>query len=159
MKLPAGFSVLRLRACSGAGLRRLCLFGMIVPGTLCAADNRQMVRLPVPAQEVLRQEMLDNLLALNEVLAFVASGKLKEAGDAAEQQLGLSAQGRHRDKAFDARPGPHMPPAMHALGMAGHRAANEFARAAQSGERERALALLPNLTAACVACHHSYRTR
>ena len=38
-------------------------------------------------------------------------------------------------------------------------AASEFAAAAKTGDRDKALALLPNLTSACVACHFSYRTR
>ena len=33
------------------------------------------------------------------------------------------AMGKHRDKPFEARPGPHMPPAMHGIGMDGHKAA------------------------------------
>ena len=67
--------------------------------------------------------------------------------------------GKHRDKPFDARPGPHMPPAMHGIGMDGHKAASEFAAVAKGGDRDKALALLPNLTSACIACHFSYRTR
>ena len=105
------------------------------------------------------EEMLGNLVALNEVLSLLAAGKVREAGEAAETRLGLSAMGKHRDKPFDARPGPHMPPAMHGIGMDGHKAASEFAAAAKTGDRDKALALLPNLTAACVGCHFSYRTR
>jgi hypothetical protein len=137
----------------------LWVAGLLASGAVLAEDQRQLVNLPPPAQETLRQEMLDNLSTLNNILALVAADKLKEAGEIAENKLGLSAQGRHRDKPFEARPGPNMPPAMHALGMDGHRAASEFAKAAQTGERERALALLPNLTGACVACHAAYRTR
>jgi hypothetical protein len=137
----------------------LWCIGLMLSGAALAEDSRQLVSLPSPAQEVLRQEMRDNLVAINEILTLVAAGKLPEAGEVAEQRLGLSAQGKHRDKPFDARPGPHMPPAMHALGMDGHRAASEFAKAAQSGERERTLGLLPTLTGACVACHFSYRIR
>jgi cytochrome c556 len=48
---------------------------------------------------------------------------------------------------------------MHEMGINGHVAASEFATAAASGDREKALALLPNLTGACVACHYSWRTR
>lgn len=140
-------------------VRQLCLLSLLFPGALMAEDSRQLASLPQPAQEVLRQEMMDNLLALNEILTAVAAGKFAEAGETAEQKLGISAQGRHRNKPFEARPGPHMPPAMHALGMEGHRAASEFAKAAQAGERERAMALLPNLTNACVSCHFSYRVR
>ena len=131
--------------------------GSAVPAT--AEDARQLVRLPPPAQEALRQEMLDNLLAVNEILSLVAAGKVREAGDVAESKLGRSAMGKHRDKPFEARPGPHMTPAMHGIGMDGHQAASEFAAAARTGDRDKALALLPNLTTACVACHFSYRTR
>lgn len=124
-----------------------------------AQDARQLVTLPAPAQESLRQEMLDNLVAINEVLSLMAEGKVKEAGVAAEAKLGMSAMGKHRGKPMDARPGPHMPPAMHGIGMDGHKAVSEFAAVAKTGDRDKALALLPNLTSACVGCHFSYRTR
>jgi len=136
------------------------VFALFLVSTAAVAeDARQLVRLPPPAQEALRQEMQENLVALNEVLSLIAAGKIREAGEAAETKLGVSAMGKHRDKPFEARPGPHMPPAMHGIGMDGHKAASEFAAAAKSGDRDKALALLPNLTTACVACHYSYRTR
>ncbi len=140
-------------------LRQLCLLGLLLSSPALAEDMRQLATLPPPAQETLREEMLANLVALNEILGLVAADKIKEAGVVAEQQLGLSAQGKNRDKPFEARPGPHMPAAMHALGMEGHRAASQFAKAAQAGDRARALALLPNLTNACVSCHAMWRTR
>ena len=124
-----------------------------------AQDARQLAPLPAAAQESLRQEMLDNMLAVNEVLALMAEGKVREAGEAAEAKLGMSAMGKHRSKPFDARPGPHMPPAMHGIGMDGHKAVSEFATVAKTGDRDKALALLPNLTSACVGCHFSYRKR
>ena len=133
----------------------LCL----LPTVAFGEDTRQLASLPPPAQEALRVEMRDNLVALNEVLALIADGKIKEAGEAAEAKLGLSAMGKHRGKPMDARPGPHMPPAMHGIGMDGHRAVSEFAAVAKTGDRDKALALLPNLTSACVGCHFSYRTR
>lgn len=138
---------------------RLILLAALLAGQACAEDARQLVALPPAAQETLRQEMLDNLLALNEILTLMTAGKLKEAGEQAESRLGQSAMGKHRNKPFDARPGPHMPPAMHGIGIDGHRAASEFAKAASSGDRDRAFNLLPGLTGACVACHYSYRTR
>jgi cytochrome c556 len=49
--------------------------------------------------------------------------------------------------------------AMLAMGIDGHQAASGFARLAASGDREKAIAALPSLTAACVACHHAYRIR
>ena len=136
------------------------IFALFLVSTAVAAeDGRQLVRLPPPAQEALRQEMLDNLLAVNEILSLMGAGKVREAGDVAESRLGRSAMGKHRDKPFEARPGPHMPPAMHSIGMDGHQAASEFAAAARTGDRDKALALLPNLISACVACHFSFRTR
>ena len=136
------------------------IFALFLASTAAVADDaRQLVKLPAPAQDALREEMQGNLVALNEVLSLLAAGKVREAGEAAETKLGLSAMGKHREKPFDARPGPHMPPAMHGIGMDGHKAASEFATAAKTGDRDKALALLPNLTSACVACHFSYRTR
>ena len=136
------------------------VFALFLVSTAAVAeDTRQLVKLPAPAQEALREEMQGNLVALNDVLSLIAAGKIKEAGEAAETKLGMSAMGRHRDKPFDARPGPHMPPAMHGIGIDGHKAASEFAAVAKTGDRDKALVLLPNLTGACVACHFSYRTR
>lgn len=139
---------------------RIFIFALFFVSTVATAqDSRQLVSLPPAAQDALRQEMLDNIAAVNEILTLVAGNKIKEAGELAEAKLGRSAMGKHRDKPFDARPGPHMPPAMHGIGMDGHQAASEFAAAAKAGDRDKALALLPNLTSACVACHFSYRTR
>jgi hypothetical protein len=136
------------------------IFALFFLSTVALADDtRQLAKLPEPAQESLRQEMLDNMVALNEVLSLMAAGKVKEAGEAAEAKLGMSAMGKHRSKPLDARPGPHMPPAMHGIGMDGHKVVSEFAAVAKTGDRDKALALLPNLTAACVGCHAAYRTR
>jgi hypothetical protein len=140
-------------------MKRLLLLAALLAGYAQAEDSRHLASLPPAAQESLRQEMLDNLVALNEVMSLMAVGKVREAGAAAEASLGESAMGKHRTKPLEARPGPHMPPAMHALGMDGHKAASAFARVAATGDREKALVLLPNLTGACISCHFSYRIR
>lgn len=140
-------------------MKRLLPLILLLALPAAAEDTRQLAKLTPQAQEVLRQEMLDNLIALNEILALVAENKLKEAGAAAEAKLGKGAMGKNARLPFESRPGPQMPNEMHALGRNGHFAASEFAAAAAGGNRERALALLPNLTANCVACHASYRTR
>lgn len=133
---------------------------LLLTGTLQAAeDTRQLAPMPGPAETNLRAEMRASLLALNEILGLVAAGKLKEAGELAEKELGVSAMGRHRGQPFDARPGPHMPPAMHRIGIDGHQAASEFARIAAGADREKTIAALPSLTTACVGCHYSYRLR
>lgn len=140
-------------------MKRLILIGVLLAGNVLAEDARQLATLPLAAQESLREEMLDNLIQLNEILGLIAAGKVKEAGVLAESSLGVASMGRHRAKPVDARPGPHMPPAMHGIGMDGHKAVSEFARVAASGDRDKAMALLPNLTSACVGCHAAYRTR
>jgi hypothetical protein len=140
-------------------MKALILILALLANQASAADARPLAPLPPAAQESLREEMLGNLLAINEILTLMAAGKLKEAGQLAETSLGQSAMGKHRGKPLDARPGAHMPPAMHEIGMDGHRAASEFAKAAASGDREKALAELPKLTGACVACHYAWRTR
>ena len=130
----------------------LALLPLVLAFPAHGEDTRPLATLPPAARETLRQEMLDNLLAVNEILELVAAGKIKEAGAVAESKLGRAAMGRHRDKPFDARPGPNMPPAMHRIGMEGHAAAT-------TGDRDKALALLPRLTGNCVACHYAWRTR
>ena len=139
----------------------LCSLALLA-ATVHAADGddtRQLASLPAAAESTLRAEMRANLLALNEILGLVSTGKFKEAGQIAEQELGVSAMGKHRGLPFESRPGPHMPPAMHAIGIDGHKAASEFARIAASGDRERTIAALPSLTTACVGCHYAYRIR
>ncbi len=140
-------------------MKKLMLIAALLALPAAAEDTRQFAQLTPQAQETLRQEMLDNLLALNEILTLMTTNKVKEAGKVAEDRLGVSAMGKNARLPFDARPGPQMPPEMHNLGRQGHIAASEFARAAASGKRDRALAQLPSLTGACIACHASFRTR
>ena len=138
----------------------VCCLLLLATELACAAeDARQLAAMPAAAQATLRAEMRANMVAVNEILNLVTTDKLAEAGALAEKELGVSAMGKHRALPFEARPGPHMPPAMHAIGIEGHQAASAFARLAAAGERDKAIAALPSLTAACVACHHAYRIR
>ncbi|MCF8178405.1 MAG: hypothetical protein K9J74_07845 [Sulfuritalea sp.] len=132
---------------------------VLLSGQALAEDTRQLATLPPAAQESLREEMRGNLVAINEILTLMAAGKVKEAGEVAERSLGRGAMGKHMNKPFDARPGPNMPPDMHRIGMDGHGEVSEFARAAATGDRDKALAMLPKLTSACIACHYSFRIR
>ena len=77
----------------------------------------------------------------------------------AEKELGQTAMGKNRALPLDARPGANMPPAMHALGLEGHKVASAFAAIAATGDREKTLAALPTLSGSCVGCHYSYRIR
>ena len=141
------------------------LVGVLAGGLLAAApsgaadDPRQLVAMPAPALASLRDEMLANLRALHEITQLLASGKVQQSGEVAENELGIAAMGKNRALPLEARPGAHMPAAMHALGVDGHQAASRFAREAATGDRERALAALPGLMTSCVACHNAYRVR
>lgn len=135
------------------------LIALLATAPACAQDSRLLADLKPPAQETLRQEMLGNLIAINTIISLLAANQVKEAGEVAEKELGRSAMGRHAYKPFDERPGPQMPREMHQLGISGHIAATDFAKAAASGNRDKALAELPALVGSCVACHASYRIR
>jgi hypothetical protein len=136
-----------------------CVLAALAGAVPAAQDMRQLAPMPAAAQANLREEMLANLRALNEILSLVAQGQFKEAGALAEESLGVSAMGKNRNQPLEARPGAHMPPAMHGLGMEGHKSASEFARVAASGDLDKTVAALPLLSGACVACHHSFRVR
>jgi hypothetical protein len=140
-------------------LRILLLLAGLGMQPAFAEDNRQLAPLTPAAQETLRQEMLDNLLAFNEILTLLAANKVKEAGLVAETRLGKSTMGKNARLPFDARPGPQMPAAMHELGRNGHAVASEFAQIASSGNQQAALEKLPALLNTCIGCHAAYRTR
>ena len=59
----------------------LLFFALTAAGVAHAEDMRPLAPLPPAAQESMRQEMLENLAALNEVLSLLGSGKLREAGE------------------------------------------------------------------------------
>ena len=140
-------------------MKKLCLIAFCIAFPALAEDTRQFAELKPQALETLRQEMRDNLIALNTIVTLLASNQVKEAGEVAEQELGRSAMGKNAAKPFEARPGPQMPRPMHEIAINGHLTASDFARAAASGDRDKALAELPALVGTCVACHASYRTR
>lgn len=133
------------------------LLMLLVSAQAFAQDMRTRVEMPSAARETMREDMRDHLLELNEILAAMAKGEMGQAGEIAESRLGVSAMGKHRALPRDGRPGPHMPEAMHSIGVSGHRAASAFADAAVAGDVEAAMALLPEVMGACVACHYAYR--
>ncbi len=137
----------------------LSVVAVLSSSAVWAQDVRQLVKLPAPAEETLRQEMRDNMVALNEVITLTVTGKVKEAGQVAEKKLGVGVMGQHRNKPFEARPGPHMTPAMHEVARQLHQAATAFAAIAATGDREKALAALPTLNGACLGCHLAFRIR
>ena len=145
----------------GLGLDRLALLLTVASGTASAAppaaDARQPVSMPAAARAELRAEMIDFMAALNELIGYLGEGKLAEAGQVADARIGVGAMGKHRNSPPEAIPGRYMPDAMHGIARGMHVAASDFARVARKGDREKAYGALQQVTAACVACHATYR--
>ena len=120
-------------------------------------DYRQLVSIPDESRELMRQDMLDHLSALNEIISNLASNNLDAASDVAEKRLGRSSMGKHRGSGMG--PGKFMPPEMRSIGWGMHDAASELSIFAKEGDIKGAYSALQKVTSSCVACHFSYRTR
>lgn len=120
-------------------------------------DYRQLVSMPAQAQKLMREDMLDHLAALNEIIGLLAVNNLDSAADVAETRMGKSAMGKHR--ATGMGPGRFMPLEMRKIGWSMHESASRFALIAKEGDLKKAYDALQKVTSSCVACHYSYRTR
>ena len=122
-----------------------------------ADDPRQLVTMPDQARALMRQDMLDHLSTLNEIIGHLARNNLAAATEVAENRMGNSSMGKHRASGMG--PGRFMPLEMRNLGWTMHAAASEFANVAREGDVTAAYAALQQVTTACITCHYSYRTR
>lgn len=121
------------------------------------ADVRQLVEMPEKARQLMREDMLLHLSALNQIFMYMAENNLKAAAEVAENQLGESAMGKHRGTGMG--PGRFMPLEMRQIGWSMHASASKLAQQLTKGEIIEAYKALQQVTSACVACHYSYRTR
>ena len=121
------------------------------------SDHRQLVSMPDETSQLMRKDMLDHLSALNEIIGLLAENNLDAAADVAETRMGKSSMGKHR--ATGMGPGRFMPLEMRNIGWGMHESATEFSRVAKEGDLKGAYSALQKVTASCVACHYSYRTR
>ena len=121
--------------------------------TFAEKDERQLVEFPEMMRTHMLENMRDHLVALNEILTYLAEDELERAADVAESHLGFSSLESHGASHI----AEFMPEGMAAAGTAMHRAASQFARIAQEGEALPAYRKLKDITAACTACHAGYR--
>ena len=121
------------------------------------ADPRQLVEMPDQALKLMREDMLEHLSALNEIIAHLAANNLDAAAEIAESKMGRSSMGKHRGTGMG--PGRFMPPEMRSIGRGMHEAASEFSQLAKKGDSKNAYVALQKITGSCVVCHYSYRTR
>jgi hypothetical protein len=146
------------------GSRLFLLLATLLPNLAPAQtpvpdDPRTAVDMPALQRALMREDMLDHLIALNEILADLSSNQLNAAADVAETRLGLSSMGKHAARTSGQGPGRFMPEAMRSIGIGMHQSASEFAKVARGGDRDAAYQALQPVVGACVACHAGFRVR
>ena len=124
-----------------------------------APDHRQLVTMPELPRALMRTDMQDHLVALNEIFGFLAENNLAAAAETAEKRLGNSSMGKHAVMARGQGPGRFMPDAMRQMGWDMHAAGSEFAQMAKGGDTTKTYTALQKVMSSCVACHMSFRTR
>ena len=122
-------------------------------------DHRQLVTMPELPRALMRTDMQDHLVALNEIFGYLAESNLAAAAETAEKRLGNSSMGKHAVMARGQGPGRFMPDAMRQMGWDMHAAGSEFAQVAKAGDTAKTYTALQKVMASCVACHMSFRTR
>ena len=148
----------------------LILFALLLPSPLALAqqpvqppippqDYRQLVAMPELPRALMRADMQDHLVALNEIFGYLAENNLAAAAETAEKRLGNSSMGKHAVMARGQGPGRFMPDAMRQMGWGMHTAASEFAEVAKGGDTAKTYTALQKVMASCAACHMSFRTR
>ncbi len=125
--------------------------------TSSVKDHRQLVSMPDQARQLMREDMLDHLSALSEIIGHLAENNLDAAADVSETRMGKSSMGKHRSTGMG--PGRFMPLEMRNIGWSMHESATELSQFAKKAELKNANLALQKVTSACVACHYSYRTR
>lgn len=124
-----------------------------------APDHRQLVTMPELPRALMRTDMQDHLVALNEIFGYLAENNLAAAAETAEKRLGNSSMGKHAVMARGQGPGRFMPDAMRQMGWDMHAAGSEFAQIAKEGDTTKTYTALQKVMTSCVACHMSFRTR
>jgi hypothetical protein len=122
-------------------------------------DTRQVVHFPTRLRQHTLANMRDHLLTLQQIQEALAKQEFDQAGDIAEQRLGMSSLALHGAHEV----AKYMPKGMQEAGSAMHRNASRLAVAAKdaaaTNDMKPVLEALANVTAQCVACHAGYRVK
>lgn len=145
-----------------------------------APDKRELIDFPPEVRDHQLRSMREHMQALSDILTAMGASEYEKAAGIARARLGVDSQaamgckgaagGRaNANMSIPAAPdmhqmlARHMPEGMSNLGMAMHRAADDFVatatESARTGDGKPAYAALARVTAGCVACHEAYRTR
>jgi len=122
-----------------------------------AEDTRTAIDLPPDVKVQFLEHMRTHMTTLNSVIELLASGKVREAGTLARNEMAIG-QGLGI--------GRHMPQEFREMGFGFHKAADEFA-SATAGMSEppdaagwtAAMKGLAQITAHCAACHGTFRVK
>lgn len=120
-----------------------------------ATNERTVIKMPPDMRAEFLDHMSHHMAALNDVITAVASGNFQHAAQVARDKLEVGA-----GKGF----GRYLPIKFREMGLAMHRAAGEFATAAEaasvppSAENWKVVSSkLGEISARCQACHATFR--
>ena len=131
--------------------------GERTPGSQASEDHRVLVEIPQSVGARIRQEMRSHLNSVQALVTALGEQRLDDVAEIASEQLGSGMMRSHRNRGGG--PGRYLPSAMRSIGRSMHSAADEMAAAAKAGNQAEAMRHLGRITAACSACHNSYRIR
>jgi len=118
-----------------------------------ATDPRVMVELPAKMKAHMLKNMRLHLVIIDQLLVLISEGKLDQAADLAEAEIGMSSLPKHGASHL----APYFPKGMRQAGNAMHRSASQFSLVAQEGDVLASYKALRNITAGCNGCHAGYR--
>jgi hypothetical protein len=122
-----------------------------------AGDNRIALDLAPEVKAQFLEHMRTHMTSLNDVIQFMAAGKIREAGSVARSEMAIGK---------GAGIGRFMPPEFREMGFDFHRSADDFARLTSelaepldAAGWARAAQGLAQITARCTACHATFRVK
>mgnify|MGYP000034506766 CR=1 FL=1 len=123
-------------------------------------DTRQEVVFPASVYEHTLKSMREHLEAVHAVIDAIGTGDFEGASEVAERGLGIGHQ--HGPDGLQSGHA-YMPPGMRKLGHQMHMNARDLVvtlrNADVTGDTQKVLTSLKEVTAQCVACHKAYRLK
>ena len=143
----------------GRGVGRGGAIAPTADGQAALEDHRQLATMPEKARAIMRIDMQDHLVALNEIFGYLAENNLAAASETAEKRLGNSSMGRHAMMARGQGPGRFLPEAMGQVGWGMHDAPSGFAQVVDLGDATKTFTALEGVTSGWVAGQMGCLTR
>jgi len=113
-------------------------------------DSRTSLKLPAPMRTNQLAMMREHLKAVDDIIAYIATGDFDAASHTAHSKLGLTPEMKKMCNMFgndDFR----------TLGLAFHKSADELGDVLKTGDLKRSLTALHRTMDNCVRCHATFR--